>query len=248
MPRHHRPVNIQKIHRWLLEIQNTQKEHFDWAHRAKDKRVLKVKEHVRFFLQKQYSAKPKWLTGTVIEILERGCSYIIEGPNGKKYRRNRAHLKPLCHDRSSFQDPPKAKKQNPTRCDNVDSFQDPRPKPIKRVTFQDWTTVVPLFKYTAETGETSNTKSTSHSSHCVHSPHSPSSSPPAQLSPREHLVSPNPEDYTASKQQTIIWPQDVDTQLTPGLAALIKETSPLAPYKIQHSAKRRARQMLRNIR
>ena len=241
MPRHHRPINIQRICQWLLEIQNTQKEHFDWALQAKDERVLKVKEQVRFFPQKQYGVKLKWLTGTVVEILECGRSYIIEGPNGKKYRRNWAHLKPLCHDGSSFQDPPKAKRQTPTRHDNVNSFQDPRPKPIKQVTFQDWTTVVPFFKYTAETGETSKPKSTSHPSHHVHSPHSPPSSPPAQFSPREHLVSPNPEDHTAPKQQTIIWPQDVDTQLTPGLAALIQETSPLAPYKIQHSTKRRAR-------
>ena len=56
---------------------------------------------------------------------------MIEGPNGKKHRRNRAHLKPLCHDGSSFQDPPKAKEKIPTRHDNVDSFQDPRPKPRK---------------------------------------------------------------------------------------------------------------------
>ena len=66
----HRPVNIPRIHQRLLEIQNNQKEHFDRAHRAKDERVLKVKEQVRFFPQKQYSAKLKWLTGTVKEILE----------------------------------------------------------------------------------------------------------------------------------------------------------------------------------
>ena len=137
MPRHHRPVNIPKICRWLLEIQQMQKEHFDRAHRAKDERILKVREQVRFFPQKQYGAKLKWLTGTEIEILERGRSYIIEGPNGKKYRRNRAHLKPLCHDGSSFQDPLKAKRQIPTRRDNVDSLQDPRPRTKKSVTFED---------------------------------------------------------------------------------------------------------------
>ena len=181
----------------------------------------------------------------MIEILERGRSYIIEGLNGKKYRRNRAHLKPLCHDGSSSQDPPKAKKQIPTRCDNVDSFQDPRPKPRKWVTFQDRTTVVPLFKYTAEASEMS--KPTQHSSHHVHSPRSPSSSPPAQFSPREHLVSPAQQDHTTPKQHKIIWPQDIDKQPTPGLAALVQETSPLAPYKIQCSAKRRARHTLSNM-
>ena len=89
--------------------------------------------------------------------------------------------------------------------------------------------------------------SDSSSSHRVHLPRSPSSSPPAQLSPREHLVSPNTEDHTAPKKQKIIRPQDIDKQPTSGLAALVQETSPLAPYKIQCSAKRRARQMLSNM-
>ena len=195
MPRRHRPINIQKICRWLLEIQQTQKEHFDWAHRAKDERILKVREQVRFFPQKQYGTKLKWLTGTVIEILERGRSYIIEGPNGKKYRRNWAHLKPLCHDGSSFQDPPKAKRQILTRHDNVDSFQDPRPRTRERALHSKSDPIIfkwiPIRAYRRETWHpTLNPKSTS-SSHHVHSPRSPSSSPPAQFSPREHLVSPN---------------------------------------------------------
>ena len=205
-----------------------------------------MSEKVRFFPQKQHGAKIKWLTGTVTEILERGHSYMIEGLNGRKYRRNRAHLKPVCHDGSSFQDPPKAKENILTRRDNIDSFQDPRPTPKKRVTFKDWTTVVPFFNFPAEAGETSKPKS--HPSHRVHSPRSPSSSPPAQFSPREHLVSPAQEDHTAPKQHKIIRPQDVDSQLTPGLAALAQVTSPLAPYKIQRSTKRRARQMLSNMR
>ena len=146
MSRHHRPVNIPRICRQLLEIQQTQKEHFNRAHRAKDERVLKVREQVWFFPQKQHGAKLKWLTGTVVEILEWGRSYIVEGPNGKKYRRNWAHLKPLCHDGTSFQDPPKARKKKPCKSDNVDAFQDPRPKPRKQVMFQDRMTVVPLFK------------------------------------------------------------------------------------------------------
>ena len=36
MPHNHKPINIQKICRCLLEIQNNQKEQFDRAHRAKD--------------------------------------------------------------------------------------------------------------------------------------------------------------------------------------------------------------------
>ena len=61
-------------------------------------------------------------------------------------------------------------------------------------------------------------------------------------------MSPNAEDHTAPKYQTIILPQDVNTQLTSGLAALVQETSPLAPYKIQRSTKRRARQAFSNMR
>ena len=37
IPTCHRPINILRICRRLLEIQNHQKEHFDRAHRAKDK-------------------------------------------------------------------------------------------------------------------------------------------------------------------------------------------------------------------
>ena len=246
-PQCHRPINIPRIHQCLLEIQNHQKEHFDRVHRAKDERVLKVKEQVRFFPQKQYGTKLKWLTGTVREILEWGHSYIIEGPNRKKYRRNRAHLKPLCHDGSSFQDPPEAKKKNLTKSDNLDSFQDPRPRQKKSVTFQNY----PLIFESIPNWDTANKMSnpTSHSSHCVQhfSPHSPSSSPPAHLSSREKLVSPNAEDHIAPKHQTIIQPQDMNTQLTSGLAALVQETSPIAPYKIQCTTKRKARQILSNM-
>ena len=251
MPHPHRPINIQWIHQWLLEIQNTQKQQFDQAHRAKDERVLKVREHVWFFPNKQYGMKVKWLTGTVREILERGHLYIIEGPNGKQYRRNRAHLKPVCHDGSSFPDHSNAKKKNPSKCDKVDSFQDPRPKPKKRVTFEDSSLVIPLLNYTPTVEKTSDsTPSPSHPSHLEQhfSPRSPSLSPPAQLSSRETLVSPTAEDHTAQRLPAFIRPQDIDTQLTTGLAALVQETSSLAPYKIQRSAKRKARQAFSTMR
>ena len=224
MPHPHRLVNIQHIHQQLIEIQNTQKEHFDQAHRAKDDQVLKLREQAWFFPNKQYSMKLKWLTGTVRENLEWGCSYIIEGPNGKQYRRNWAHLKPICHDSSSFQDHSLAKKKNLSKSDNVDSFQDPRLKPKKKVMFEDSTTVIPLFEYNESADKTSeSTSSTSHSSHQKQhfSPCSPSSSPPAQLSSREILVSPTAEDHTAQRHPASIQPQDIDTQLTTGLAALV---------------------------
>ena len=88
----------------LIELQEKQREHFDKAHRAKDLCVPTVKEQVWFFHNKQGTGPIKWTTSTVTEILECGQSYMIQGPNGRVYRRNRAHLKPICHDGSSFQD------------------------------------------------------------------------------------------------------------------------------------------------
>ena len=138
-------------------------------------------------------------------------------------------------------------KEQSNQCDDLDSFQDPRQKQKKSVTFQDDPLIFKSIKPQGTNNSTSN--HSSHSSHRVQhfSPHSPSSSPPAQLSSREKLVSPNAEDHMAPKHQ-IIRPQDVNKQMTSGLAALIQETSPIAPYKIQPSAKRKARHTIRNMR
>ena len=97
-------VNICQIRQRLIELQEKQKEHFDKAHRAKDLCILKVKEQVQFFHNRQGTGPVKWTTNTVTEILECGQSYMIQGPNSRVYRRNRAHLKPICHDSTSFQD------------------------------------------------------------------------------------------------------------------------------------------------
>ena len=88
-------VNICQIRQRLIKLQEKQKEHFDKAHRAKDLCVLKVKEQVQFFHNKQGTGPIKWTTGTVTEILECGQSYMIQGLNGRVYRRNRAHLKSM---------------------------------------------------------------------------------------------------------------------------------------------------------
>ena len=100
----HPRVNICQIRQRLTELQEKQKENFDKAHRAKDLCILKIKEQVQFFHNKQGTGPVKWTTGTVTKILECGQSYMIKGPNGRVYRRNRAHLKPICHDGTSFQD------------------------------------------------------------------------------------------------------------------------------------------------
>ena len=114
-------VNIPQIWQKLIQLQEKQKENFDKAHRAKDLCVLKVKEKVQMFQNKQGTGLLKWTTGTVTEILECGHSYMVQGPDGRVYRRNRAHLKPICHDGSSFQDH-SVKKEKKQPKDN--SFQD----------------------------------------------------------------------------------------------------------------------------
>ena len=59
---------------------------------------------------------------------------MIQAPNGRVYRRNRAHLKHICHNGSSFQDHPveKGKKQPK---DN--SFQDHQPSKAKSMSFEE---------------------------------------------------------------------------------------------------------------
>ena len=85
-------VNIHQIRQRLVELQEKQKEQFDRAHRAKDLHPLKIKEQVQFFRNKQGTGPIKWMTGTVTEILECGQSYMIQAPNSRVYRRNRASL------------------------------------------------------------------------------------------------------------------------------------------------------------
>ena len=126
-------INIHPICQRLIEMQNTQKEQFDRAHRAKDLWVLKVNEQVQFFPNKQGTGMPTWLTGTVTEIFDCGHSYMIQGPNGRVYRRNRAHLKPICYDGTSFQDHPVKKEEMQPK---INPFQDPEPTKVKNVSFQ----------------------------------------------------------------------------------------------------------------
>ena len=57
----------------------------------------------------------------VTEVLECGQSYTICSPNGRVCRRNRAHIKPICHNGTSFQDH-RVKKGEKQAKDN--SFQD----------------------------------------------------------------------------------------------------------------------------
>ena len=182
-------VNIHQIRQRLIELQEKQKEHFDKAHRAKDLCVLKVKEQVWFFHNKQGTGPVKWTTGTVTKILECGQSYMIQGLNGRVYRRNRAHLKPICHDSTSFQDHlvNKGKKQPKDI-----PFQDYQPSKAKSMSFQKETSYIDTRSMLFDEPNTHQTPSSSPLRH--YSPRSPSCSPPASFPSRESSMEPSSED------------------------------------------------------
>ena len=112
------------------------------------------------------------MTGTVTEILKCGQSYMIQAPNGRVYRRNRAHLKPICHDSSSFQDHlvKKGKKQPK---DN--SFQGHQTSQAKSVSFKSEVSYMDTRSMMFDEPDTRQTP-----------PTSPSCSPPASSPPRCH--------------------------------------------------------------
>ena len=106
---------------------------------------------------------------------------MIQVPNGRVYRRNRAHLKPICHDGSSFQDHPvkKGKKQPK---DN--SFQDHQTSQARSVLFKSEVSYMDTRSMMFDKPDTCQTPPTSLS--C--SP--PASSPPRHHSPRSPSCSP----------------------------------------------------------
>ena len=248
-----RKVNICQIHQRLVELQEKQKEQFDRAHRARDLRPLKVKEQVQFFQNKQATGPIKWTTGTVTEILECGQSYTIQGPNGRVYRRNRAHLKPICHDGTSFQDH-RVKKGEKQPKDN--SFQDHQARSVSfnnRVSYIDdeanYMDTRSMMFDGPETHQTPPASPAMSPPRC-HSPRSPSYSPPASFPSRESSVEPSSEDSSPEgrkrhqSEPAFIRPRDIDQGLTPGLSALLAETSPLAPYRLQRQAKAKAQEKI----
>ena len=248
-----RKVNICQICQRLVELQEKQKEQFDRAHQARDLHPLKVQEWVQFFQNKQATGPIKWTTGTVVEILECGWSYMIRGPNGRVYRRNWAHLKPICHDGSSFQDHPVMKGEKLPK-DN--SFQEHQARSVSfnnKVSYiNDEASYMDTGSMMFDSPETHQTPPASPAMSPArhHSPRSPSFSPPASLPFRESSVEPSSEDSPPEgrkrhqSEPAFIRPHDVDQGLTPGLSALLAETSPLAPYWRQRQAKAKAQEKI----
>ena len=198
-------INIHQICKRLIKIQNTQKEQFDRAHRAKDLWVLKVNKQVQFFPNKQGTGSLTWLTGTVTEILDCGHLYIIQGPNGRVYRRNRAHLKPICYNGTSFQDHPAKKEEKKPE---INSFQDPKPIKVKTVSFPTDTSYMDARSMFYDEPNTHRThpSSPSLSPQWLYSPRSPSYSPPASRSSRESLVQLHSRGlFTYRWEETSVW-------------------------------------------
>ena len=211
------------------------------------------------------SAKSEW-TSTVLSqqtrdrspnMVDRNCNWnlglwsLIHDPRpqwqSRVYRRNRAHLKPICYDGTSFQDHPVKKEEKQPE---INSFQDPKPTKVKTVSFQNGHQLhgcqIHVIWWT-------NTHQTPPPSPIIITSVAILTqvtiiSPPASLPSRESSVEPHSEDSSPTgrkrhqSEPAFIRPHDIDRGLTPRLSALLQETSPLAPYKLERSAKARARQ------
>ena len=115
------------------------------------------------------------------------------GPNSRVYRRNRAHLKPICHNGTSFQDHlvKKGKKQPKDI-----SFQDHQPSKAKSMSFKKETSYMDTRSMLFDEPDTHQTPPTSPPSSPLryYSPRSPSCSPPASFPSRESSMEPSSED------------------------------------------------------
>ena len=242
-------VNIRQLWQKLIELQEKQKENFGKAHRTKDLHVLKVKEQVQFFPNKQGTGPIKWITGTVSEILEYGHSYMVQAPNSRVYRRNRAHLKPMCHGGSSFQDHLVRKEEKQLK---NNSFQDHQPSKVKSVSFQKDTSYMDTRSMLFDEPDLHQTPPPSPPSSppWCYSSRSLSCSPSASFPSRELSMEPSSEDSSPKgrkrhqSEPAFIRPHDINRGLTHGLSALLMETLALAPYRIQRQAKAKAQEKI----
>ena len=176
--------------------------------------------------QQKGTGPPAWLTGTVTEILDCGHSYMIQSPNGRVYRRNRAHLKPISYDSMSFQDQPVKKEEKQPE---INSFQNPKPTKVKTVSFQMDTSYMDgrsIFFYKPNTHH-KPPSSPSPSPQWLYSPRLPSYSSPASISSRESSVEPHSKDSSPTGRKrhqfepAFIRPHGIDRGLPPRLSALL---------------------------
>ena len=188
------------------------------------------------------------MTGTMTEILDCGHSYMIQAPNSRVYRRNRAHLKPICYDGTSFQDHSvKQEKKQP----KTNSFQDHQPTKVKCVSFQTDTSYMDIRSMLFDEPDLPQTPHPSPGSitpvalltqiTIIFTPHIHSHQDNHQWSPAQSTLHPKAGKDTSLNQLSSD-PVTLTEDSHMELSALLKETSPLAPYKLKRSAKAKARQ------
>ena len=128
------------------------------------------------------------------------------------------------------------------------SFQDHQPSKVKSMSFENGTSYMDTRSMLFDEPDLPQTPPTSPPKH--YSPRSPSCSPPASFPSRESSMEPSSEDSSPEgrkrhqSEPAFIRPCDVDRELTNGLSALLAETSPLAPYRIQQQAKVKAQEKI----
>ena len=133
---------------------------------------------------------------------------MIRGPNSRVYRRNPAHLKPICHDGSSFQDHPVMKGEKQPK-DN--SFQDHQARSASfnnrvsyidnKASYMDTRSMMFDGPETCQTPLTSPAMSPPRH----HSPRSPSFSPPASLPSRVISWAQLRGLLTQGQEETPVW-------------------------------------------
>ena len=178
---------------------------------------------------------------------------MIQGPNSRVYRRNRAHLKPICHDGTSFQDHRVNKGEKQPK--DLNTFQDHQASQARSVSFNnrvsyidDEASYMDTWSMMFDGPETCQTPPAS-PPRC-HLPRSPSYSPPASFPSRESSVEPSSEDSSPEgrkrhqSEPAFIRPHNINQGLTPRLSALLAEMSPLAPYRLQQQAKAKAQEKI----
>ena len=233
-------VNICQIRQRLIELQEKQKKkHFDRAHRAKDLCILKVKEQGQFFPNKQGTGPIKWMTGTMTEILECGWSYMIQAPIWSSYVMTAPPFKTIQWK----------KERNSPKTIPFKTISPARPNPCpSRGKPATWTPGPCCLmnqthiKYPQHYPHHHPQGATHWDHHHAH--------PPASFPSRESSMEPSSADSSPEGRKrhqskpAFIWPHDVDQGLSHGLSALLAETSPLAPYRLQWQAKAKVQEKI----
>ena len=163
---------------------------------------------------------------------------MIQAPNGRVYRRNRAQLEAHMSQQLLLSRPSSEKREETAQRQFLSrpSAQQGQIRPFRG-------------KPAIWTPGPCCLMNQTHIKHPQHhppsspprcySPRSLSCSPPASFPSRESSVEPSSEDSSPKgrkrhqSEPAFIQPHDVDQGLSHGLSALLAETSPLAPYRLQ---------------